>query len=86
RLFGGFFLLVVLMFEYLLEKSRFIRLRSGILYTLNKLSESGHCYAVRDQLIGTAAKLLDVDEPELEMTLDEMMRTSDVIIDKVSVP
>ncbi|MCD8232022.1 MAG: ATP-dependent RecD-like DNA helicase [Clostridiales bacterium] len=67
-----------------IEKDRFIRLRSGILYTLNKLSESGHCYAVRDQLIGTAAKLLDVDEPELEMTLDEMMRTSDVIIDKVS--
>jgi len=67
-----------------IEKSRFIRLRSGILYTLNKLSENGHCYAVREQLIGTAAKLLDVDEPELEITLDEMMRTSDVIIDKVS--
>ncbi len=67
-----------------IEKDRFIRLRSGILYTLNKLSESGHCYAVRDQLIDTAVKLLEVEAPELEITLDEMLRVSDVIKDKVS--
>lgn len=54
-----------------IEKNRFIRLRSGILYTLNKLAESGHCYAQREQLIDTAAKLLEVECPELEMTLDE---------------
>ncbi len=62
-----------------IEKDRFIRLRSGILYTLNKLSESGHCYAVREQLIKTAAELLEVEEAELEITLDEMLRTSDLI-------
>ena len=62
-----------------IEKNRSIRLRSGILYTLNKLSESGHCYAVREQLITTAAKLLEVDTPELEATLDEMLRTKEVI-------
>ncbi|MCD8371527.1 MAG: ATP-dependent RecD-like DNA helicase [Clostridiales bacterium] len=67
-----------------IKKDRFIRLRSGILYTLNKLSESGHCYAVRDQLIDTAVKLLEVEAPELEITLDEILRTSDVIRDKVS--
>ena len=64
-----------------IEKDRFIRLRSGILYTLNKLSESGHCFAVREQLIDTAVKLLEVEEPELEITLDEMLRTEDVIRD-----
>ncbi len=62
-------------------KDRFIRLRSGILYTLNKLSEKGHCYALRGQLVQTASELLEVEEPELEMTLDEMLRTSDVIKD-----
>ncbi|MCD8300230.1 MAG: ATP-dependent RecD-like DNA helicase, partial [Clostridiales bacterium] len=61
-----------------IEKDKFVRLRSGILYTLNKLSESGHCYALREQLLGTAVELLDVDEAELSITLDEMMRTSDV--------
>ncbi len=64
-----------------IEKDRFIRLRSGILYTLNKLSESGHCYALREQLLQTAQTLLDVEEPELSVTLDEMIRTSDVIKD-----
>lgn len=62
-----------------IEKDRFIRLRSGIIYTLNKLSENGHCYAVREQLIRTAGQLLEVEEAELEITLDEMLRTEDVI-------
>lgn len=68
-----------------IEKNRFIRLRSGILYTLNKLAESGHCYAQREQLIDTAAKLLEVECPELEMTLDEMLRTQDVIRDEEAI-
>lgn len=60
-------------------KDSFVRLRSGILYTLNKLSESGHCFAYREQLIRTAGQLLEAEEAELEITLDEMLRTQDVI-------
>ena len=66
-------------------KEKFVRLRSGILYTLNKLSEEGHCYAVREQLIGKAEELLEVEAPELEMTLDEMLRTKDVIQDEEAI-
>ncbi len=62
-------------------KDRFIRLRSGILYTLNRLSENGHCFAVRGQLIETAEKLLEVEQEKLQMTLDEMLRTDDLICD-----
>lgn len=68
-----------------IEKDRFIRLRSGILYTLNKLSENGHCYAVREQLIQAAVQLLEVEEAELEITLDEMLRTEDVIREKEAI-
>ena len=68
-----------------IEKDRFMRLRSGILYTLNKLSEEGHCFALRNQLIDAAVKLLEVDFPELEITLDEMLRTSDVIMDEEAI-
>lgn len=68
-----------------IEKERFIRLRSGILYTLNKLSESGHCYAFREQLVETAEKLLEVEQPELQITLDEMIRTGDVIRDEEAI-
>ncbi len=66
-------------------KDKFVRLRSGILYTLSKLSENGHCYAVRGQLIETAEKLLCVDGAELEITLDEMLRVEDVIRDEEAI-
>lgn len=66
-------------------KDKFVRLRSGILYTLSKLSENGHCYAVRGQLIETAKKLLCVDGAELEITLDEMLRVEDVIRDEEAI-
>lgn len=65
-----------------IDKGKFVRLRSGIFYTLNKLAEAGHCYATRGQLIGKAKELLEVEEPELEITLDEMIRTNDVIWDE----
>lgn len=65
-----------------IEKDRFIRLRSGLFYTLNKLSESGHCYAVRKQLIDTAEKLLEVEASQLEMTLDELIRVQEVICEE----
>lgn len=60
-------------------KDRFVRLRSGILYTMNRLSESGHCYAGREQLIAAAEQLLTAGEPEITMTLDEMLRSGDLI-------
>ena len=65
-------------------KDKFIRLRSGILYTLNKLAEAGHCYATRDQLLDKARELLEVERPEMELTLDEMIRTQDVIREVIS--
>ena len=65
-----------------IDKGKFVRLRSGIFYTLNKLAEAGHCYTTRKQLIGKAKELLEVEEPELEITLDEVIRTNDVIRDE----
>ena len=65
-----------------IDKGKFVRLRSGIFYTLNKLAEAGHCYTTREQLTGMAKELLEVEEPELEISLDEMIRTNDVIRDE----
>ena len=66
-------------------KEKYARLRSGILYTLNRLSENGHCYATRDMLLKTGTELLGVEESILSMTLDEMIRTEDVITEPVPV-
>ena len=65
-----------------MEKEKFARCRSGLMYTLNKLSEEGHCFAFRSQLITKARDLLEVDEPILNMSLDEMLHVQDVIIEK----
>ena len=65
------------------DHEKYVRLRSGILYTLNKLSEEGHCYAERDQLIQKGTELLSVEEGLLQMTLDEMIRQKDVITEQL---
>ncbi|MBQ8072232.1 MAG: ATP-dependent RecD-like DNA helicase [Clostridia bacterium] len=62
------------------EKSAPVRLRSGLIYTLNKLAEEGHCYAVRDQLLETGARLLEAEAAALSETLDEMIQAEDVIV------
>ncbi len=62
---------------------RYVRLRSGILYTLNHLSDDGHCYATREMLLETGADLLSVEDNVLSMTLDEMIRTKDVITEDI---
>ena len=63
-------------------RERYARLRSGILYTLNKLAEAGHCYATRDLLLRSGVELLGVEEEYLVMTLDEMTKQKDVIVEK----
>ena len=68
------------------DHEKYVRLRSGILYTLNKLSEEGHCYATRDMLLQTGAELLAVEENVLSAALDEMIRAEDVITEPVPLP
>ncbi len=58
------------------------RCRSGILYTLGKLSEDGHVYAEREQLLKTAKELLQADEEPITATLDQMIEKEDLVIDK----
>ncbi len=63
---------------------KYERCRSGLLYALNKLSEDGHCYALHEQLIEKAVELLSVSDTVLVMTLDEMIKVSDVIRDNIA--
>lgn len=56
-----------------MKKDSYVRTRSGIIYTLNQLCDDGHCYARRDQLVEAAVKILDVEEPIIQMILDDMI-------------
>ncbi|MBQ9493903.1 MAG: ATP-dependent RecD-like DNA helicase [Oscillibacter sp.] len=60
------------------EHEKYERLRSGLLYTLNRLSDDGHCYATRDMLMETGAELLTADAPKLSESLDRMITDEDV--------
>ena len=61
-------------------KETYIRLRSGILYTLSTLADEGHVFARKEQLILSAMNLLDAQEEYIIMTLDQMKKDEDVIV------
>lgn len=64
------------------EKKSFVRLRSGIMYTLSELSNDGHVYAEKQQLIKAASELLEAEESYIVMTMDEMLQKEDLIQEK----
>ena len=58
------------------------RCRSGLMYVLGELSNEGHCYATREELISGAVKILEVEEKLLEETLVRMIEERAVIKDE----
>ncbi len=64
------------------DKERHMRCRSGIFYTLNELSNEGHCFAHWNQLVESATELLGIEEPKIVMTLSDMAFSGDVIAEE----
>ncbi len=62
-------------------KESFVRLRSGIMYALSRLADEGHVYGEREQLLKKAAELLEADESVLVMTMDQMLKDRDLILE-----
>ena len=48
---------------------------------LNELSNDGHCYAEREQLISEAQKILELDTGLLNSTIDKMVEEKSIITD-----
>ncbi|MBQ3456575.1 MAG: ATP-dependent RecD-like DNA helicase [Synergistaceae bacterium] len=67
------------------DHQRFERLRSGIIYSLNKLSEIGHCFAYMHELITAAVELLDVDDSMISEAIHKMIDDDDLILDEDAV-
>ncbi|MCI8506263.1 MAG: ATP-dependent RecD-like DNA helicase [Lachnospiraceae bacterium] len=62
-------------------KESFVRLRSGIMYTLSRLADEGHVYGERGQLVKKAAELLEADEGPIVMTMDQMFADEELILE-----
>ncbi len=58
------------------------RCRSGILYILNQLSNEGHCFATRSQLIEETIKALSLDRERIEESIDMMVEEGSLIQDE----
>ena len=63
-------------------KESYVRLRSGLMYTLSELSNDGHVYAEKQQLIDKAAELLEASPETIIMTMDEMLKKEELILEK----
>jgi exodeoxyribonuclease V alpha subunit len=55
------------------------RIRAGLTYALNQLSEEGHCYAEQIQLFNLAASLLELSPEVCRPQLDFMLRSEELI-------
>ena len=60
------------------EKNDIRRCKSGLNYTLNQLSEEGHVYAVEQQLVESAKKLLEADEEPIRQAMSEMLASDEL--------
>ncbi len=60
-------------------KESYVRLRSGLMYTLSELSNDGHVYAEKRQLIDAAVKLLEASEGTVAATMDDMLKKNELI-------
>ena len=63
-------------------KESFLRLRSGLMYTLSELSNDGHVYTEKQQLIEKGAELLEAAPETVVMTMDEMLKKNELIMEK----
>ncbi len=63
-------------------KESYVRLRSGLMYTLSELSNEGHVYAEKQQLIDKASELLEAAPETVVMTVDDMLRKDELILEK----
>ncbi len=66
-----------------IEKTAVIRTRAGILYALSEAMNDGHCGLPKEELLPTAAKLLEVSEDVLEPALLAELDAGSVINDTV---
>jgi exodeoxyribonuclease V alpha subunit len=63
------------------EKNSYPRCRAGIIYVLNQLSNDGHCYATKEQLIDESVKILDVEGLYINDAIDRMLEEKSIMLD-----
>lgn len=63
------------------EKNDLRRCKSGLSYTLSRLSDDGHVYAEQEQLLKSAVELLEADQDSIVQAMREMVESEQLIMD-----
>lgn len=67
------------------EKNDLCRCCSGLLYTLNQLSNDGHVYAEEEQLVKAAITLLEADEENIRQAMADMIREEKLMMEQEAI-
>ncbi len=67
------------------EKNDLRRCCSGLLYTLNQLSNEGHVYAEEEQLVKAAIALLEADEENIRQAMTDMIREEKLMMEQEAI-
>jgi exodeoxyribonuclease V alpha subunit len=59
-----------------------IRARAGVTYALQEISNNGHCAALLDNLITTAAELLEINKEIIATAVTEELKTESIIAEE----
>lgn len=57
------------------------RCQAGVIHMLEELSEAGHVYVPREELVLRVAEMLEVGEPHIEVALDALYASERIVID-----
>lgn len=63
------------------DHNQYVRLRSGLMYTLNRLADEGHCFSTEKMLLKAGAEQLEVEEALLKDALEQMIQDQEVILE-----
>lgn len=67
------------------EKNDLRRCCSGLLYTLNQLSNEGHVYAEEEQLVKAAVTLLEADEDNIRQAMADMIQDEKLVMEQEAI-
>lgn len=61
------------------DKNSYARCRAGIRYVLNQISNEGHCFANKEQLLQTAVEMLEIEQGFIESAIELMVKEESLI-------
>jgi exodeoxyribonuclease V alpha subunit len=67
-----------------IDPNSLIRAKAGLIYVLNQLTEEGHVYYPKTDLINKAKEILKVDQEIIASAIDDLSREKEIVLEDVN--